>query len=306
MVGFPSHFAIGLILSLPFVVADKKNRYRTLLVGGVAAVVPDIDAPAMIWDLSSLGLEHRGVLHWFITWFLVTLIVVVAVGLVTYDKFQRDKPGKVSEFVYDKALYLGAMSIGWLSHLIVDFSMTDFNGDEGWIYSLSLTQIWYLDNIMGFITAIILGSIILFEVRERKKTAETVISHHKELELRPQLPQERFTPFQMILPQLRIQSDQNEVPIGQVATVLGIEREKEVTELLKNHEKSLQDTNKKSDFYIDEKKGTIIFKSHLEKWLGRKITDFPSFAVAGGFIVIAEVILSILLIMIIWFVLFIT
>jgi membrane-bound metal-dependent hydrolase YbcI (DUF457 family) len=59
VVGFSAHFAIGMIVSLPFVLCDKKGRYRTLIVGGFAATIPDIDAPGVYVEF----IEHRGYIH---------------------------------------------------------------------------------------------------------------------------------------------------------------------------------------------------------------------------------------------------
>lgn len=298
MVGFPSHFAIGLILSFPFVIADKKNRYRTLIVGGIAAVAPDLDAPAMIWDLSILGLEHRGVLHWFTTWFIVTGIAFIVYLAVLYDKYKRPTTEKITEFAYDKGLYVCAVSIGWLSHLLVDFSFTDFNGDIGWIYSMSLKKIWYIDNILGFLTVIILGGIIIFEIREHKKTVETVLDHQKGFDV--QDPQKQLLPLQSIVHPYKLQTQQVRLPIGEFGNDFGIDNIEEVTRLLIDHEKELQSAKKKLKFHFDEKSGILTFKSRLEIWTGRIVNDIPSVLLAIGFILILEIILSLLLFLLIW------
>jgi hypothetical protein len=305
MVGFPSHFAIGLILSLPFVTADRRNRYKTLLFGGAAAAAPDFDSPALIWDLSFFGIEHRGFIHSFELWFGLTFLFVLVIIFTAYDKYKRADSSKLSDYVFDKTLYLGVMLIGWFSHLVMDFGLTDFHA-KAWFYTMTGREVWYLDNILGLVTALILGSIIWFEVKERKKTAETVLSHHRELRISPQATQEKFSPLQMILPQIRKQSYQKVVPVSQVGSPLGIENDEEIKELLKDHMKSLQDSKKKSDYCLNDEKGEIIFKSFLEKFFGRTITDLPSMALVGAIILSVEVVLSILLTVLIGTVIIIT
>lgn len=162
MVGFSAHFGIGLIISLPFVISDKKGRYKTLIVGGFAATLPDIDAPGVFLDT----IEHRGFIHSIDLWLIASLVVLIfTLLLALYDNWRIKV--KLSWAIYDKLLYFGAFTVGWLSHLIADFGFTDYETQKGLILSLTHVQLEILNNVMGFVVAAVLGVIIWIEIRDK-------------------------------------------------------------------------------------------------------------------------------------------
>ena len=169
MFGFSAHFGIGLLLALVFVLLDKKGRYRTLIVGGFAATIPDIDSPGVFLEI----IEHRGFAH-SVELFLIGsgLALVVILLLIGYDI--RSKEETLSDAAFDKSLYFGAFVVGWASHLIFDFGFTKYETQEGLFISLSFVQLEVIENVMGLVVALILGLIIWLEVRDKPKQSEPV------------------------------------------------------------------------------------------------------------------------------------
>jgi hypothetical protein len=168
MVGFSAHFSIGLIVAVIFVLLDKKGRYRTLIVGGFAATLPDLDAPGIFFDL----FEHRGFFHSLELWAIVSGLAIILAGISIYMVFRKVGINKIYYTIYDKLLYVGAFSIGWLTHLIADFGFTDYQGTKGIFYSATELQLEILDQVMGFALAFVLGAIIWFEVKDKEKPGE--------------------------------------------------------------------------------------------------------------------------------------
>ncbi len=183
MVGFSSHFAIGLMASLPFVILDKKGRYRTLIVGAFAATLPDIDAPGVYFEF----IEHRGFVHSLLMWILASIIALICTFLLAVYEYKRKKQDSFSEVMLDKFYYFGAFAIGWLTHLIADFGFTSYDGQKGAILDLTWDHLFILDNLMGLLVAIFLGVIIWFEIRDKPLRTDAVGRFYRF--------QQKFKPF---------------------------------------------------------------------------------------------------------------
>ena len=164
MVGFSAHFSIGLIVSVVFVLLDKKGRYRTLIVGGFAATIPDLDSPGIFLDF----IEHRGFFHSIELWLIASGLAIILAGISIYMVFRKEGINQIYYTIYDKLLYVGAFSVGWLTHLITDFGFTDFQGTKGILYSASALQLEILDQVMGFAVAFVLGLIIWIEIKDKE------------------------------------------------------------------------------------------------------------------------------------------
>lgn len=171
MVGFSSHFAIGLMASLLFVILDKKGRYRTLIVGGFAATLPDIDAPGVIVEF----IEHRGFVHSPLMWIIASIIAFICALLLAVYDYGRKKQDPLPEVVLDKLYYFGAFTVGWLTHLIADFGFTGYEDQKGMILDLTWDHLYILDNLMGLLVAVFLGAIIWFEIRDKPRKTEASI-----------------------------------------------------------------------------------------------------------------------------------
>ncbi|MHA1991894.1 MAG: metal-dependent hydrolase [Candidatus Hodarchaeales archaeon] len=162
MPGFIAHFGFGLITSLPFVILDKKGRYRTLIVGSFAATIADIDAPGVFFDI----IEHRGFIHSLELWAIVSVIAFIVFMLLAGIDILRGSLSS-NEAIFDKLFYVGAFSIGWLTHWIADFGFTDYENQKGLIVSLTNLQLEILNNAMAVFVAIFLGAIIWLEIRDK-------------------------------------------------------------------------------------------------------------------------------------------
>jgi membrane-bound metal-dependent hydrolase YbcI (DUF457 family) len=175
MVGFSSHFAIGLIASIVFVIWDKKGRYRTLIVGGFAATLPDIDAPGVYVEF----IEHRGFVHSPLMWIIASLLAFVGVLLLVVYDFSRNKQDSPKEIILDKFYYFGAFTVGWLTHIIADFGFTEYEDQNGMLLSLNWEHLYILDNLMGLLVAVFLGAIIWFEIKDKPRKTEAVGRFHR-------------------------------------------------------------------------------------------------------------------------------
>jgi hypothetical protein len=162
MPGFIAHFGFGLIASLPFVILDKKGRYRTLIVGSFAATIPDIDAPGVFFDI----IEHRGFVHSLELWLIVSVIAFIVFMLLAGFDIIRGSLS-TNDAIIDKLYYVVAFSIGWLTHWIADFGFTDYQNQEGFLISLNNLQLEILNNVMAVFVAIVLGAIIWLEIRDK-------------------------------------------------------------------------------------------------------------------------------------------
>ena len=162
MPGFIAHFGFGLIVSLPFVILDKKGRYRTLIVGSFAATLPDIDAPGVFLDI----IEHRGFIHSLELWLIVSVIAFIAFMLLAGLDITRGSLS-TNEAILDKLYYVGAFSLGWLTHYIADFGFTEYQDQKGFFISLTNLQLEILNNVMALFVAIVLGAIIWLEIRDK-------------------------------------------------------------------------------------------------------------------------------------------
>ncbi|MFX0181462.1 MAG: metal-dependent hydrolase [Candidatus Hodarchaeota archaeon] len=170
MVGFSSHFAIGLICSLLFVYLDKKGRYKTLIVGGFAATLPDFDAPGVFFEF----IEHRGFIHSINLWLIASFLAFIAALLLAVYDYWRHHPKNIPDVIFDKLYYFGAFTLGWLSHLIADFGFTEYETQEGFLLSLTSMQLNVLDNVMGLVVALVLGAIIWVEIKDKPEKDQAV------------------------------------------------------------------------------------------------------------------------------------
>jgi hypothetical protein len=97
-----------------------------------------------------------------------------ALGFAAIDYWLNREEEEFSDVILDKLYYFGAISLGWLSHLFADFGFTKYNDREGTILSLTSKQLYAFDNIMGLLVAVILGTIIWFEIKDKPKQDQAV------------------------------------------------------------------------------------------------------------------------------------
>lgn len=119
---FFTHLAVGLLLAIPFV-QDKEKLYF-FVIGGIGAILPDI-------DLLISYLDHRSITHSFWFWLVITGLMLF--GLIILNNWS-------SSLI--SILFL--FQIAWLSHLILDFGFSqtwffdfaDITYTQGWFFNL--------------------------------------------------------------------------------------------------------------------------------------------------------------------------
>ncbi|MHA2299090.1 MAG: metal-dependent hydrolase [Candidatus Hodarchaeales archaeon] len=156
MPGYSTHFFLGFLIAIPFFHWDEKDRFKTLVLGAFAAVIPDVDG---IWSVVTVEtgnptldylLSHRGFWHDFL---LPTLFVIASIIYLAVIFFPRQEMAK------DHFWTLSAITLAWFSHLVLDFGFTTWN-TTALIYELPLLMVYALDQISAFAISALFGYIL--------------------------------------------------------------------------------------------------------------------------------------------------
>ncbi|MHA2335604.1 MAG: metal-dependent hydrolase, partial [Candidatus Hodarchaeales archaeon] len=263
MVLFSSHFSIGVVVSLPFVYFDRKSRYRTLIVCGFAATLPDIDFLGVFFN----NIEHRGVTHSALTWFIASLLVFLAViGFIVYD-YRKNKEQLKSEVIFDKLIYFVVFTFGWATHVVLDFGFTEYGGRPGSIITIPENYLVIIDQGAAFVVALVLGLIIWYESLDKenklKVEAKLIISNLIQQLSASKSESERNNIAKRILEQLQF-INKFGVSLDELAETFGKDEVETVKEGLKSYEASLKQRNQTPNFII---RGEIVNFRHPPRFI---------------------------------------
>ncbi len=151
--GYATHFFFGFLLALVFFYWDEKDRMKTLVLGGFAGVIPDIDG---IWEIIIIEtgnptldylFSHRGFWHNPILPSIFALAAILYVGVIFLLRRNVAK---------DHFLTLAAIALAWYSHLILDFGFTA----PAQIYEIPLILVYALDQLSAFSISLLFGYIL--------------------------------------------------------------------------------------------------------------------------------------------------
>lgn len=232
MVGFSSHFAIGIALAGIFVLLDRKSRYRTLIVGGFAAALPDIDFLGVFVDF----IEHRGVTHDFLTWFGASLVALAIVAILTWLDYRADKNQLIADVLLDKLIYFVVFTVGWASHIVVDFGFTGYNDQMGLIRTISQETLNIAEQGTGFLAALILSAIIWRQSFNKERQLRDEAKIFIPLLTNPDLIQDQQD--QLIISQLRL-IQKFRISISDLEAIFGANISKSILDRLKDADQTL-------------------------------------------------------------------